>query len=862
MRLKIKIFIIITSMAYLLSGVHVMLRAQSTILSISGNVMDENNGSPVVNHLMMVNVSGAGFSEDYELYTDNGGFYGNDSIWAPVQGLISVSTLDCYNDLHFQEANFDPVNTQFVFDFMICSDSTNMEDCENWFWFETWNNLDFTFFGESMPAALEYFWDFGDGNTAYGQMVDPSYNVNELVYVTLTTISYDPAGGDSCLANSTQEVWVGNNNNDCLANFEYAVDSSPAGNYIVQFADLSSGEPNHWLWDFGDGNFSEEQNPQHTYYFPGTYFVCLTIYGDSSNCYDTYCNEVAIGQGWEDCENWFWHETIDSITFNFFGESAPIPADEWHWDFGDGSVANGPVVTHTFDPGMGSEFNVSLYTVSYDPLSGDSCSALSSQWIWVGDTTSCVADFSFVQDSLNELTVAFFDNSSGQITNWLWDFGDGTTSEEVNPEHVFPGPSIYQVCLTVTDNSWGYLCSDTYCIDIEVDFELEASFISILDTLSGLTNNYFFTDVSTGNANTWNWGFGDGSTSVLQNPIHQYSQPGTYEVCLEVSREFPGFGIVSDFYCSTINTPNYYDFGGQVFIDGFPLNNSSGDTTIVDTGIAYLYRKYANNIIPVDTNVFYNYGYYWFTNIREGEYLVKAGLTENSLNYKSVAPSYYENELQWNCANTLNLTDTNYYVNIDLVQLAGIGQGIGSISGYLSVTEKDFINSLLISQLEILLFDEEDNPLTFITTDEFGSFTFQNIPLGSYTLFAEATGFVSFDASVVLDEANPSVTDIHLELFEQSVGTESYQSQTNFIGKIYPNPLQENLYLNVDLVLGTKLKIDVFNVNGHRVLGKKIVLSKGTHIINLDVAILPKGVYLLTIVSGDEKIIETRKFIK
>ncbi|UUX93086.1 PKD domain-containing protein [Methanoplanus endosymbiosus] len=44
----------------------------------------------------------------------------------------------------------------------------------------------------------------------------------------------------------------------------------------VQFSDLSSGSPSEWLWDFGDGNTSTEENPEHTYVTPGAYDVTLT----------------------------------------------------------------------------------------------------------------------------------------------------------------------------------------------------------------------------------------------------------------------------------------------------------------------------------------------------------------------------------------------------------------------------------------------------------------------------------------------------------------------------------------------------------------------------------------------------------
>ncbi|MEZ5199077.1 MAG: PKD domain-containing protein [Bacteroidales bacterium] len=760
---------------------------QEITLHVSGYIADETTNNPISNHLVTLNVSGAGFTQDFEFYTNDAGYYESDSIQATGQGLIIASTLDCYEVEHFHEGTFSQNNTTFVFDFFICNDSIPQGNCENWFWYETFDNLSFNFFGESIPfPADNYVWDFGDGNTAVGQMVTHTYNINDFITVTLTTISNDPISGDSCVATSTQEIWVGSFG-DCQADFEYFIDSTPAGEYLVQFTDLSIGQPENWYWDFGDGTFSEEQNPLHFYFFPGNYVVCLTISGDSANCYDQYCEEVIIG-GNGDCENWFWFETNDNITFDFFGESAPLPADEWHWDFGDGNMATGQFVTHTFDPAQGEWFDVTLSTLTFDPLFGDSCIASSNQWVWVGDTLNCQANFYYVQDSQDEFIFNFFDTSSGLITNWFWDFGDGSFSEEINPTHVFTGPGTFPVCLSVFSDSLGFSCSDMFCMDVVIDYSINSNFTFSLDTLSGLPNNYAFTDISTGSAHTWNWDFGDGSSSSTQNTTHQYLASGTYEVCLEVSRNFPGFGVFSNTYCHTIVTPNYFDFGGQVFIDGFPLNNLSGDTTIVDTAMAFLYRKYDNNLFAVDTNIFFDYGYYWFSQVREGNYLIKVGLTQNSQNYKNFTSTYYGNELFWDKAQTLQLSETNYYVNIDLVDLAGIGQGPGSISGFLTEANKDFLNPMLVSEIEILLFDSDNLPLTFTYTDGSGNFTFEDLPLGAYSLYAEATGFITFEVPVLLDEDNPTLENIQLELFEQTIGIEDQFEDWTKSRKYLPQP--------------------------------------------------------------------------
>ncbi len=68
-----------------------------------------------------------------------------------------------------------------------------------------------------------------------------------------------------------------------------------------QFIDYSYGDPNSWLWDFGDGTTSTEQNPLHAFPQQGTYLVCLTIENDSTGCIDTFCDSVWAGNNGQWC---------------------------------------------------------------------------------------------------------------------------------------------------------------------------------------------------------------------------------------------------------------------------------------------------------------------------------------------------------------------------------------------------------------------------------------------------------------------------------------------------------------------------------------------------------------------------------
>ena len=129
-----------------------------------------------------------------------------------------------------------------------------------------------------------------------------------------------------------------------------------------------------------------------------------------------------------------------------------------------------------------------------------------------------------------DLPVQFSDQSTGSPDSWSWTFGDGASAREQNPTHVYSEPGIYNVQLT---SSLG-ANSDTVSTQIEIE-DIGAGFeVSPVSPRAGIPT--FFFDASTGLPDTWDWSFGDGSSSTDANPTHVYESPGTYPVELTVSR--------------------------------------------------------------------------------------------------------------------------------------------------------------------------------------------------------------------------------------------------------------------------------------------------------------------------------------
>jgi PKD repeat protein len=116
---------------------------------------------------------------------------------------------------------------------------------------------------------------------------------------------------------------------------------------------------------------------------------------------------------------------------------------------------------------------------------------------------------------------------NGNYQSYQWDFGDGNTSTQANPGHIYSNPGTYQACLIISDTS----CADTFCQTVVVGGSPQPCDASFFMLSTGL--NVQFAHVGPP-ANSYSWDFGDGNSSTSGNPAHTYSQAGNYNVCLIV----------------------------------------------------------------------------------------------------------------------------------------------------------------------------------------------------------------------------------------------------------------------------------------------------------------------------------------
>jgi PKD repeat protein len=215
------------------------------------------------------------------------------------------------------------------------------------------------------------------------------------------------------------------------------------------------------------------------------------------------------------------------LTVGFTDASTGASSLTYEWDFGDGATATGANPTHAYaTPGS--------YTVALT-IHGP-CATEDTQ-TKVGYVTALpappVADFDAAPvEGERPLSVAFGDRSTGIITSHLWTFGDGDTSTASAPAHTYEEAGSFTVSLQIS----GPGGSDTLTrVDyIQVDDPAPvAGFVGA--PISGVWPlSVSFDDLSTGLITSWEWSFGDGQTTTTQDPVHEYTAPGTYDVQLTV----------------------------------------------------------------------------------------------------------------------------------------------------------------------------------------------------------------------------------------------------------------------------------------------------------------------------------------
>ncbi len=357
------------------------------------------------------------------------------------------------------------------------------------------------------------YWDFGDGNTLVNSGCDITQvhcYANPGTYTT--TVYIDCPGGD-CGTGVTVFIPP--------PNLSAAFTSDTVCNgFCTQFTDQSTGDFSDWTWDFGDGNASTEQNPCHLYTNPGTYVAVLTV--TDTNLCDDYDTSIVVH---------VWANPVADA-----GTYAKVCAGSSVIIGGSPAVTGGiPPWTYDWTPTTDLNCSNCANPTATPPVS-------SAYSLMVTDSAGCIgtdnmvivvnpvpsAAFS-VDTPCFGVSNNFTDQSVGANGTWYWTFGDGDTSTQQNPSHLYAADGSYNAFLLVTSDSG---CTDTVGHNVIVHPLPQVNWLApnVCKYDSAVFTNASI--INTGSIFFWSWDFGDGNSSPLFSPSHLYSLPGNYNVTL------------------------------------------------------------------------------------------------------------------------------------------------------------------------------------------------------------------------------------------------------------------------------------------------------------------------------------------
>lgn len=377
----------------------------------------------------------------------------------------------------------------------------------------------------SSTVASSYAWDFGDGGNATGNPGNHSYNAAGNYVVTLT-VTY----GGSCpgTAVNTASISVNPKPDINISTPDPDLYCNPPISTTMSVAAPAIGTTYQW---YNPSLISGATSASYTTTSTGTFYVIGT---NSFGCSDT-SNFITVSTG--NCPSNCTPAPY-TLTYNRYRQgcntdsfsavySAGIINFSWTYDdpYNPGG-GSGTEVTHTFtEPGY---YRVKLCANVPNASGTGYCNVC----MYKVDTIKYIPDFfdsAYCVNYADSVKVKFVNTTkllSGYPNpSWLWNISPGSYSSTLKNPLFNLAPGTYTVTLTV-----GGVCTINKSITISA---LPSASFVLQDSVCQGTP-VLFSNTSTGSSLSSSWNFGDGSTSLLSNPIRSYTNAGFYTVTLQI----------------------------------------------------------------------------------------------------------------------------------------------------------------------------------------------------------------------------------------------------------------------------------------------------------------------------------------
>lgn len=691
-------------------------------------------------------------------------------------------------------------------------------------------------------------------------------------------------------------VFTAKAQSSCQAYFAYYPDSINMGEpgpyaFFDYSQNMDSTQINvvSWNWTVSGGGTTSTSNVQNpVFYFNSTgyYNVCLSIWTVDS-CYSSYCDSLVIN-GANPCDI--------VIDYNYVMPSGPNSADGSI----DITVSGGtPPYQYIWDNGVSTQdlnqLPAGVYTVNvYD---NNQCSQTISVSLMDSSSTSLFA-----------YTEVYNETSYGACDGMIAVYPSGGTS-----------PYQYVWSNGATTQYIDSLCSGTY--DVTVYDAMQNSFVTNAYVYYDSTNTggcyssfyydvntnaqnplttYNFYDYSSPDAISWSWSFGDGATSIEQNPMHVFPDTGVYSVCLTIYT----LDSCVNTYCDNIfisgdsiiiNPCNMYVYGYATNCSGANIADGSIDITVTGGTSPYSYNWTGGNGNTYATED--------LLNISVGNYYVEVYDANGCIAYQQFFVNYGNDSTICNFYAYSNVTPVSYIgANdgvIDVTVVGGVAPfsylwnngattedliGVSSGTYVLTIYSADslcpaitltanvyepydtnggvIIDSLYTNSVDTCFISSVDSFfVSGVNVNNNNSITVTwEFVVGSVTYIIDATYTCSASGNYVIyltincgsnKALTTYMTYIHTEI------TTAYPVLTNEVNiSLYPNPVNEKLNIKLSNLETTGANLNIYNISGQVVYSNDVINS----LTEVNTSDFSKGVYVVKIVSNNNQYIS--KFIK
>lgn len=359
-------------------------------------------------------------------------------------------------------------------------------------------------------------WEWNFGNNISSSLQSPSVVYSTPGTYTINLIVSSGAGCKDTIAHNL-DIWA-----TPVAAYSHTdvCDGIPVS--FSNSSSISDATPLTYSWNLGDNTSSSNVAPTHLYGGYGVYQASLLV-TSTNGCRDSI-NQVVNVFALPSAE--FTAAPVCEETPAILADASSIPdgfISTWHWTYGDGNNGADPSPEHTY-------MDAGQYPIHLVITSNHGCQDSTDGVIRI--IPKPVVDFQTLNvcfGKVTEMTDLSFP-ITGTILQYQWSFGDGTTSTEQNPEHLYGAPGWYPVGLTVTTDS-GCITTVIRPNAVNIYQGPVAQFSTTAELASDIYPLVNFINETTSQG-FYYWNFGDGATSTEYSPAHDYADVGVYEVQL------------------------------------------------------------------------------------------------------------------------------------------------------------------------------------------------------------------------------------------------------------------------------------------------------------------------------------------